>query len=874
MSLHALAQHMQQAGRGDDKMLVHMTPREVGGLQALAKAHGGSLTINPQTGLPEAGFLSSILPMVASAALTAAGVPINPLQMAAAATAIGTATTGSLGKGLMMGLGAYSGAGMAGGLTAAGTEAAVNSTLGAPQFLTAASGLTDDALLAANQKIATDWAGQAQGIVESAAAKPFSTAMKGIGALGTDVGRNTFMGGLGQTPYAGAAGAAGASMNYYYDELGNLRGGLKTSPALIRPYKLERDYSSEPDAYGRYFRDTWTEEKPYRAPGPEYADGGLTALNSTNMPVEQMSRMNAIGANTRYPMASQTTSTYATPAERPISENVINPPGYVSTDPYTGEQRFASGGSTNQLSGPVAKLASLESKTTRYDTKKKVTDLSMLQDVYERMGGQGQIPQSLADKYLKNQRSEADLYKAFSKDPYFKDTEIPTSEIPGWEGSSGSERLNLIREARAARINNVAKSVLGRDATPEEIAALNKPVSIAGMQNWFSKNRKDEATQYIKTEAENRQQAATERAATEKQKKFEADPKNWATGDQVASQFRRTFGRAPTFDELKQYQNMNLTPENLQEKFKESDLYKQKLTGGLSGVGTPGFTTDAQGRQQLAGALSPYRSVAEQQGLTGLYDSLQSKFGALPPEPTGRDMSGFYKTMGDTFAPDVNRGTAAERLGLKNFYESMNPALANQMATAQQGMQFGYTAPQQSQWALARQAAPSYGTNISQGSASQAQINALQQARNVAQQATSMGYGPNVARAGAPGMNAPRFTSSGNIYSAGFYSPHYAEGGMTAGLGGYSDGGRLLRGPGDGVSDSIPAVIGDKQPARLADGEFVVPARIVSELGNGSTEAGARKLYAMMDRVQKARRKTTGKDKVATNTKADKHLPA
>jgi hypothetical protein len=93
-------------------------------------------------------------------------------------------------------------------------------------------------------------------------------------------------------------------------------------------------------------------------------------------------------------------------------------------------------------------------------------------------------------------------------------------------------------------------------------------------------------------------------------------------------------------------------------------------------------------------------------------------------------------------------------------------------------------------------------------------------------------------------------------------------------LGGYSDGGRLLRGPGDGVSDSIPASIGHKQPARLADGEFVVPARIVSELGNGSTEAGARRLYAMMDRVQSARKKTIGKDKVAHNTRADKYLPA
>jgi len=104
-----------------------------------------------------------------------------------------------------------------------------------------------------------------------------------------------------------------------------------------------------------------------------------------------------------------------------------------------------------------------------------------------------------------------------------------------------------------------------------------------------------------------------------------------------------------------------------------------------------------------------------------------------------------------------------------------------------------------------------------------------------------------------------------------------AHGGMSVGhLGGYSDGGRLLRGPGDGVSDSIPATIGSNnpEPARLADGEFVVPARIVSELGNGSTEAGARQLYKMMDRIQSARQKTVGKDRVATNTNASKYLPA
>jgi len=100
----------------------------------------------------------------------------------------------------------------------------------------------------------------------------------------------------------------------------------------------------------------------------------------------------------------------------------------------------------------------------------------------------------------------------------------------------------------------------------------------------------------------------------------------------------------------------------------------------------------------------------------------------------------------------------------------------------------------------------------------------------------------------------------------------FAAGGiMQKGLGGYSDGGQLLKGPGDGVSDSIPAQIGRKQPARLADGEFVVPARIVSELGNGSTDAGARQLYKMMDRIQSKRRKAKA---VAADTKSYKELPA
>jgi hypothetical protein len=124
---------------------------------------------------------------------------------------------------------------------------------------------------------------------------------------------------------------------------------------------------------------------------------------------------------------------------------------------------------------------------------------------------------------------------------------------------------------------------------------------------------------------------------------------------------------------------------------------------------------------------------------------------------------------------------------------------------------------------------------------------------------------------GAGGISDPSDTGYG-VFAQGGLSA-LARGGMSN-LGDYSDGGRLLRGPGDGVSDSIPATIGRKRPARLADGEFVVPARIVSELGNGSTEAGARQLYAMMDRIQAGRKKTVGKNKTAVNSKSVRHLPA
>jgi hypothetical protein len=101
------------------------------------------------------------------------------------------------------------------------------------------------------------------------------------------------------------------------------------------------------------------------------------------------------------------------------------------------------------------------------------------------------------------------------------------------------------------------------------------------------------------------------------------------------------------------------------------------------------------------------------------------------------------------------------------------------------------------------------------------------------------------------------------------YPANMAAGGISN-LGTYSDGGRMLKGPGDGMSDSIPGVIGGKRPARLADGEFVVPADVVSHLGNGSTDAGAKRLHEMMNKVRKDR---TGNPKQGKQINATKYMP-
>jgi len=121
----------------------------------------------------------------------------------------------------------------------------------------------------------------------------------------------------------------------------------------------------------------------------------------------------------------------------------------------------------------------------------------------------------------------------------------------------------------------------------------------------------------------------------------------------------------------------------------------------------------------------------------------------------------------------------------------------------------------------------------------------------------------------APAPAATDTTTTGGTTVVDDPTKSGVSGGAAGGLTSLAAGGRFLSGGGDGVSDSIPAKFAETgKPARLADGEFVLDARTVSEIGNGSSKAGARKLYAFMKAVHAARKKAGRGSKSG----ADKHL--
>jgi hypothetical protein len=376
------AQQLQSMGRNGDSMLVHMTPGEVGGLQSLAMAMGGSLTLNPDTGLPEANFLKKLLPTLLGAGLSF--IPgIGPLAAAGIVGAGQTALTGDISKGLMAGLGAFGGASLAGaagagsvfgsGAASAGKTAASSILPGDEIAMQLAEKGTTQALAAAPSALPIPGDMLAEQLASKAASLPIpgdmlaeqlaSQAVPTVGGLGATApaAAKTGLAGFGQRfGQAASAGLSGTAAKFApyaagYGLLNTLSGpsssGLKLpeeeksnykGPYLPQPRKTRFRTPEEARESGgaefSFFEDT----NPYPGflPAPGMAEGGLAALPAAGDMRATMDFFN------RSPGAI-TASMYPTPtparAQTPQSSTAPAPA------PGRGEQQFDFAVPTGQM---------------------------------------------------------------------------------------------------------------------------------------------------------------------------------------------------------------------------------------------------------------------------------------------------------------------------------------------------------------------------------------------------------------------------------------------------------------------------------------------------------------------------------------------
>jgi hypothetical protein len=918
-----------------------MSPREVQGLQALAVKNGGSLTINPETGLPEAGFLDKLLPAIIGAGISYfSGGTIDPKTAAMIVGGVETARTGDIGKGISAGLGAYGGATLTSGFTAAGTE-----TLGAQATGTAAQTAGELAAAEAGRL------GLEQGLTGEALEMAKAQAMDQVASATSGVAANA-------TPYetlsAGVNKAAASPMDFLkanakplmYTAAPLLAGDATqakmpqtvTKPGMIRPYSF--------DPYGgTYTAGTPYEAAPTRAaegglmgmnnggyspgqldftqrsePVVRMASGGIAALAGGGMPanydqnyVNQLVREAAIQAGGSLSYADASTAAknlgisddmlrtaasntlFITGAPRPVADPA---PAAVVAAPAATQSAYGPGsmaaalGASHIVDGvqiipgapgydPAKAAMRLAEISTYGDTGAAATlkannlydtGMSQWQAEYNRLLQQdiaaGLVPASASSTPLGNQPASVGGTGTV--------TGIGVAApLPGSDQYTQNVQ-NWFRDNPNATYADIQKAMSLYGLSPEDVKAAMAKAGLSGGAQFAAFNQTigdtrnvDETYSGLKGLSSNinywlqRNPGASLNDFRNEMRKYELneDDIKRATGKTSAELFT---GKLTTVFNPAEGASGATGPGAIGGGTVVNPNGTITTSPRIPGIPEGGFTGMGQVRDEYTkgggqlGYVSPTYTPEEFQKkyvdrLTGgskqSYDYLtgKTKYDPTPYTPTGEIQKPYWESVGRF--PE-NRSTKKYvyvdgKYQLNPDYVKPSYVLAGEKAAA-----------------LANQ---DKEPTDSPGAGNKWVWNSTDkkwEAKPVADITADGGE-----QGAANGLQ--QGAANGGLMAM-------AGGGMSSqfNLGGYSDGGRLLRGPGDGVSDSIPATIGNKRPARLADGEFVVPARIVSELGNGSTEAGARKLYAMMERVQAARRGTVGKKKVAKNSRADRYLPA
>lgn len=864
MSLYALADHMASKGRNGDSVLVHMTPGEVKGLQALALAHGGSLTINPETGLPEASFLKKILPAVAGFALNAfvpgLGSAIGgALGMSAAAgtgIAVGGLTalaTGSLSRGLMAGLGAYGGAGLSSALTGAGAGAAQEAAL---------SGLTQEQIAQrvaeenlANMATATTEQGVRNQIAADAAKRFGSQAVSDQLGGGLAAAAANPMG-FAKSAFKPLMAAATPYLASEMVPTTTQRGDGEADTGNIRRFSF--------DPYGQ----TYTPLGVYPAKGyTGMASGGVVALanGGVSLPTGWGEAGGAYDTpEEKIAYFNQQNITPAQLAAQGVSQSDIDwmkSQGYAGDAIAPGSNRYVENVKNWFEERPTATYQDVQDAIQQWGLNPTDVNAAMQQ---AGLSGAAQFA-----AFNPNIGSAANVEETYSG------LKGLSSNINYWLQQNPGASLNDIRREMGLWELSDADIVRATGKTPEQLATgpltqVYNPAPGAGGNLSAVVNPNGTITQTalppsVTTHPLTGRPADTSTIAGIRDLYTAGGGSLGQTNlfvpktvEEMYARYANTGGSKQAYDYL-----MGKGAADIRKPVTPTGElmlpYNEAVMGMPSNLATKKFIFDRATQQYLPNP--DYKPLSyDSKGIRRVGMSA-NEIKAAATTPAG--------LQGMVDANTVTYEEIARALGI-TVEEAMRRYPRTVAATP--------TTP-----VADAGGAGSSGDNFGGAGGYDGGISSADAAAASGANAGAVGGGGFGAAAGEAGAEGG-FGGPGGVggWAHGGQVKRMALGGLGAlaaggaasHLGDYSDGGRLLKGPGDGVSDSIPATIGDRQPARLADGEFVIPARIVSEIGNGSTDAGARKLYAMMDRVQRARGKTTGKGKVAKNTRAENYLPA
>jgi hypothetical protein len=974
-----------------------MSNREVAGLQALAKKHGGELTINPDTGLPEAGFLDSLIPTIAGAGLSYfSGGAITPMMAAGIVGGISALESKDLGKGLMAGLGAYGGGSMVGGFAGMGLGEGVSATATAP---------AQEAAMQAAIKEGTYQNAVGKGASSFGsmfANKPMETIASFGGGSGLNAGRTLF---------AAAAPAIMADQNVKTTTPAPDRGMIR--PQTFSRQRIPQDYQEQQENMGsrerRYFNDLYTPGDPYTA-----ANGGLVALAAGGYAGRgeySTGFQELIGPGYREDRGENRIPDYERflprPAPTPLrppnrgydQQDLFKPTnplpannmtgasrdaydylmgnntirtfdkvgGTGGTDATTGRQtliRGGTGGKDVSLPNPNPNPNTPQTGKGKYkfdpitqrytwipDPVKPVDTTKTVVETTERGGGGGGDRGTDGfDGGSTNTSAEGNGFSPTSQQAYdvsrFGQQVGYVSPIAGaLIGSYGNylagnvdpnyshEGLN----AGSAPTQSTNDGTAGEQAAQD---ALADGTAAAGLQASYDKITSASSPTATGGEIQNPQTIVGITAADamrEAAENKEAEAANIRS--MLASQVDSGDAMQRALDSQNLSQQNNLAGLSTQQAIDNQNATFSALsptaTGGIANGGDS-IGSPFSGSNMGVGAL-PGGSDAPPSGIAAISSPAANPMGvdpagiaALAQAQERADITAAQAAANDRIAQAEAqakaeadaRADAAREQAARDAVKQAEAKMAADAAAAakaaadaakvqmvnvvetyqgddpnppggwtrvslpgKDNFKHVRTVSVKADSAAAKAAAARSGGGGGGGYTVGGYAPGSQAAAAAASGQFAMGPGTPgfnngmTGERGGGGGGGDRSNSNPGDSGRGGGGAHLAQGGLSAmpnhyNLGSYSDGGRLLRGPGDGVSDSIPATIGRGQPARLADGEFVIPARIVSELGNGSTDAGARELYKMMDRIQAGRRKTVGKKQVAKNSKAARHLPA